>query len=265
VLRVHSLYIHPVKSARAVRVEQAELDWTGLVHDRRFMVVDERGEFLTQREHPCLARLRASVTGDWLELVADDERRVRVALEGSGPRATVAVWDDRVDAVDCGPEAAGLLTNFVGRISRLVRMPSGAGRIVDPDYGRSDDRVSFADGFPVLVATKESVDATFEHIAGPPDARRFRPNVLIEGALPFADDAWESVTIGAARLELVKPCSRCAVVDVDPDEGHKDGKVLAALARIRTVGHKVMFGQNAIPRSLGVLRVGDEVTISAGA
>lgn len=261
-LVVGELYLHPVKSARAVRAMEADVGPTGLAHDREFMVVDPRGDFLTQREHPELARLGARIEDGVLVLEADDRRPVRVPVPPRGPQRTVSVWGDEVLADDCGAEAAGLLTNLLGRPARLVRTADGAVRAVDPAYAKEGDRVSFADGFPILVTTTASIEAVRERaVAGAVDARRFRPNIVVAGAGAFDEDGWSAIEIGAVRLELVKPCSRCAIVDVDPDAGARHGGVLAALASFRSEGNKVLFGQNALVRRTGRIRVGDPVTI----
>lgn len=262
-LRVEALFVHPVKSGHAVSVECAALSWTGLEHDRRFMVVDERGAFLTQREHPILARLSATVEGGMLSLRGDDGRVVDVPLSGDGAAVAASVWDDTVDAIDCGAAAAGLLTNFLGRTARLVRMRDGFVRHVDSAYGEPNDHVSFADGFPLLITSTASVDAARAAIGEMVEARRFRPNIVIGGTQSFAEDGYSRLAIGETEIELVKPCSRCNILDVDPDAGTRAGNVLAGLSRIRTQNNRVLFGQNAIPRKLGVVRVGDPVTVLA--
>ena len=258
-MKISGLYVYPVKSARGVSVTDCQLLPSGLEHDRRFMVVDEEGTFLTQRDHPTLATLGATITGSELVLAVPGVEPVRVDLVCDGPIAEVTVWGDAVRGIDCGPKAAGLLTHMLARLARLVRMPRGAERRVDPDHASPGDVVSFADGFPVLISTEASIQAVNAGLERPVDVRRYRPNIVIEGAPAFAEDTWRSITIGEARLDLVKPCARCVVVDVDPDRGARAPGVLVALGETRKRGSKVLFGQNAIPRSLARLRVGDPV------
>jgi uncharacterized protein YcbX len=260
VLHVHSLFVHPIKSARAVRTEAIDVTATGPRYDRAFMVVDDRGEFITAREQPALARLEATIADEALRMVADGGHEVRVPLHGDGEPRRVRVFDDEVDAIDCGAEAAGLLTTQVGIVCRLVRMAEGARRSVDPRYAREGDIVSFADGYPLLVTTTASLDAVFGALGAPTEPRRFRPNIIVACDEPFAEDGWSSLRIGAVSIDLVKPCARCVMVDVDPAEGKRSPGVLAELGKIRKVGNNVLFGQNGIPRALGTVRVGDVVT-----
>jgi len=258
---VESLFIHPVKACRAVPVRTAELLPTGLRHDRQFMIVDENGMFLTQREHPILARLAATAGDAALSLCGDDGRVVEVPYDVGGPTVLVEIWGDRVEATDCGAAAAGMLTTFAGTTARLVRMRDGFRREVDPDYAERGDIVSFADGFPLLVTTSASIAAARDAIAPEIDSRRFRPNIVVSGADAFAEDGWLTLEVGETTIDLVKPCARCRVLDVDPDAGRGGGHVLKGLAAMRTIERKVLFGQNAIPRKLGTIAVGDPVRV----
>ncbi len=263
-LRVAQIFVHPIKAARAVSVGEAHASQRGLDGDRVLMVVSPEGDFLTQREHPELARLDARIAGGVVTLCADDGREVAVRLDQAGPALRARVWGDEVDAVDCGAQAAGLLTNLLGVSARLVRMAEGAARPVEARYAESaGDAVSFADGFPLLVTTEASVTAAAAWFGAPIDARRFRPNLVISGAEPFAEDAWHELAIGdTARVLLVKPCSRCSVVDVDPDRGtRRSGSLLGALAPHRTSQKHVMFGQNALIARPGPIRLGDRVEL----
>jgi uncharacterized protein len=260
-LRVDELFIHPVKGCRAVPVPAADLLSTGLRHDREFLIVDEHGVFITQREVPALARLVATVDEGRLSLCGDDGRVVLVPFDVAGPDVEVEIWDDKVLATDCGAAAAGLLTNFAGTSARLVRMRDGFQRPVDPDYAEGTDTVGFADGFPLLVTTAAAIAAAREAIGPEVDSRRFRPNIVVAGADAFAEDDWQTLEIGETTIDLVKPCARCRVLDVDPDTGRGGGTVLKGLARFRTRQNQVLFGQNAIPRKLGRVAVGDPVRV----
>jgi hypothetical protein len=256
-VKLAALYVYPVKAARGVAVQSAEVEPTGLRGDRGFMVVDEHGVFLTQRQHPELARLGARLDDDTLTIQGDDGRPLTLRRDLTGPEVEVEIWGERARAYDCGGVAAGLLTNLTGRLARLVRLATP--RSVDPDYARPGDVVSFADGFPLLVTTTASIARAAELATKPTDVRRYRPNLVIDCDEPFAEDAWHELTVGEVTLALVKPCSRCTVLDVDPDTGKRDGAVLARLAKARTIDGRVLLGMNAIPRSLGRLSLGDDV------
>lgn len=225
------------------------------------MIVDENGMFLTQREHPTLARLVARAGDDALSLCGDDGRIIEVPYDAEGAPFDVEIWGDKVEATDCGALAAGMLTTFAGTTARLVRMRDGHRREVDLDYGQAGDSVSFADGFPLLVTTAASIAAARDAIAPEVDVRRFRPNIVVSGATAFAEDDWLTLEIGETVIDLVKPCARCRVLDVDPDTGKGGGSVLKGLAAMRTIDRRVLFGQNAIPRKLGTIAVGDPVRV----
>lgn len=260
-LTIGALWLHPLKAGAALSVTEVTLGPRGLVGDRELMVVDLRGEFLTQREHPELARVVVRPLGDArfeLHLGAG------LSVSPSGPPTPVTVWGDRVMANDCGDAAAELLSATLGRSVRLVGIGPTFDRPVDPSYAGPDDRVSFADGFPVLVTTSASIAAAGALGVPSVDARRFRPNVVIAGAEPFAEDGWRSLGTADVELELVKPCSRCQVLDVDPDTGQRAPGLLAAITPGRRRGNKVLFGQNALVRRCGALRVGDPVSVELG-
>jgi uncharacterized protein YcbX len=263
-LRVGSLWVHPVKGARAVSIARAHVRPTGLDGDREFVVVDERGTFLSQREHPPLALLDARLLDDdVLALTVPDEPTLRLARSAHGRACEVEVWGDRVEAVDLGDDVSRLLSRWLGRPARLARMARVDARPVDPRYGSDSDHVSFADGFPVLVATAAAVRLVSDALERPIDATTFRPNLVVEGAEAFEEDTWSTIVVGDVRLELVKPCARCAVVDVDPTSGARRGDVLTALAALRKSGRKVFFGQNAVVRGTGTIAVGDLVRVLA--
>jgi hypothetical protein len=278
-LRLSALFVHPVKGARAVPVAEATVEPSGLSHDRRWMVVDDTGEFVTQRELPTLALIDVRVdAAGALDLRAHGRAPLTVPATATGERREVRVWGDSCSAVSAGAGAAVWLSEALGRRCELVQLPAGAEREVDPEYARGA-RVGFADGFPFLIATAASLDELNRRLAAPVDMRRFRPNLVIEGSAPHEEDTWREIAVGALRFTLVKPCARCAVITVDPDRGERGKEPLATLAGYRAPGGDVHFGQNAVlSRSLlearpdapaplrydssdAVLRVGDPVVV----
>ncbi|MEJ7730940.1 MAG: MOSC N-terminal beta barrel domain-containing protein [Polyangiaceae bacterium] len=259
-LRVAALFVYPVKSAAGVALDAAEAGPAGLRHDRRWMIVDADGTFVTQREMPALARIAVAVEAGGLRLDAPGAGTLRVVEEPrAAARRQVQVWGDVCAAVDAGPEAARWLSAFAGRPLALVHLPDDALRTVDERYA-TGHRVGFADAYPYLLLGEASI-ADLAARGGAPDPRRFRPNLVIAGAPPFAEDGWRVIETGGLRLELVKPCARCAIPDVDPERGVRDPGTLAALARYRTLEHRVLFGQNAVAAATGTVRVGDEVRV----
>lgn len=260
--RLAELWIYPVKSMAGVRVARAAVEARGLAGDRRFMVVDPAGRFLTQRELPPMARLRARLHGEWLHLEGPDGCGSRVPRVPSGPTREVVVWDHRCAAVDAGDEVAAWLERSLGRPARLVYMPDDVRRPADLQHARQGDLVSFADGFPFLLATDASLAAVNAALPAPVDLRRFRPNLVLHGVeAPFAEDGWAELRIGELRFYPRKPCSRCPIVDVDPDAGERAPGVLSALSTLRRRGNRVDFGQNLVHEGEGVLEEGAPVEV----
>jgi uncharacterized protein YcbX len=260
-LTLREIWIYPVKSLAGVRVRRARVEDRGLEDDRRFMIVDAKGRFLTQRQHPRMASMRATIEADALVLHAASDAPLRV-LPTEGDEREVIVWDDRVTAIDAGDEAARFIDRALGTVSaRLVRMPERTRRPADPEHARPGDLVSFADGFPFLLVTDGSLATVNERLELPIDARRFRPNLVIAGADPFAEDSWREIDIGPIRFFPRKPCGRCEIVDVDPDTGQSDGRVLSVLASFREVGNRVLFGQNLVHDGHGTIEEAAEVAI----
>lgn len=264
-MKLASLFIYPVKSLAGVRVERARVEDRGLRHDRRFMIVDGDGRFVTQREHAAMATITAQLRDAELVLDAPRASTLTVPLEVEGPVREVVVWRDRCDAIDAGDEAAAWIGEQLGIRARLVRMPVTTRRRADPSFARPGDLVSFADGFPFLLATEASLDALNARLATPVDIRRFRPNLVVSGSAPFEEDRWLELAIGGVRFFVRKPCARCTIVDVDPDRGTREKEPLATLATFRARGHAVLFGQNLVHDGEGELAIGDRVEVLARA
>jgi uncharacterized protein YcbX len=263
---VAALHFYPVKSCRGVGLERATLEARGLRHDRRWMLVDDEGRFLTQREEPRLALVGAAVDDGALVLSAPGRAALRVPLvptAGSAPRRRVRVWKSEVEAVDLGPRAASWMAEWLGRSASLVHMPDDARRAVNPEYAREGDIVSFADGYPLLVVSESSLEDLAARLGRPIPMNRFRPNVVVRGFPPWAEDGWRRIRIGAIPMRVCKPSARCVVTTVDQSTGERGDEPLRTLATFRKQDGGVMFGQNCAPDALGEIAVGDAVTIES--
>lgn len=261
-MHVAALYHYPVKSLCGQAVDVLRLDALGPLDDRRWMLVDAAGTFVTQRMHGQLVRIRARSDGVQLQLNLPDGQIL--GFEASDVQVSVRVWRDEVPALlATGPSET--LSAYLGVPVRLVRLPDAPVRRIDPARVPEERFVGFADGFPILVTHQASLAAVESWVGRPLDMRRFRPNIVIAGADPFAEDHWQSLQIGEVVLDLVKPCSRCVMTTVDPDTGVReaDGQPLKALSLHRKTAEGVIFGQNALHRTPGVLRVGDPVRVLA--
>jgi len=258
--RVSGLHIYPVKSLRGISVSSSVLEPRGLRHDRRWMLVDNDGVFMTQRRLPGMARIQVAVDESHLRLQAEGKGGVSVPITDEGPVVTVRVWQSVCDAVLCSPEAGAWLSEVLETPSRLVRMPDSTLRATNPKYSRDGDMVSFADGFPVLVVSQASLDALNALLFTPIPMDRFRPNIVLEGSEAYAEDTWEAIDFGDSSLRFAKPCGRCIMTTVDQHTGQIDGvEPLRTLAQYRLQENSANFAANYIPERLGVIRVGDEV------
>lgn len=249
VVHISGLFYYPIKSGAGVALDVAQLDLRGIVGDREYMVVDVEGTFLTQREAPKLALVSWRAP----EVVTP----IGAAVVESGPARQVTVWDFAGPALDCGDAAADVLSDFLGRSCRLVKAPPGHAR-------RSDDGrtgVGFADGYPLLLIGQASLADLNSRLPQALPMNRFRPNVVVSGSDPYAEDQWRRVLLGEVPAQVVKPCARCAITRVDQATGVRgDGEPLRTLGGFRKVKGGVIFGQNVVHDALGTLRIGDEVS-----
>ncbi|MCB8880946.1 MOSC domain-containing protein [Acidisoma cellulosilytica] len=261
---VADICVYPVKALQGGSVRATEVEPWGLLRDRRWMVVKPDGRFLTQREIPAMARIRAKATDDGLRLStgARDDLAITVPAAGAQHRH-VTVWRDEVPALDAGETAADWLSAALGIPCGLVYLADTSVRSVDPDYSRPDDRTAFNDGFPVLLANTASLDALNAAMAHSIPMARFRPNIVISGSTAWEEDRWRRIRIGSVTFRIVKPCSRCIVTTVDQETGERPDKTepLKTLGRMRRAPGGVMFGQNLIPDGVGQIAVGDRVEI----
>ena len=262
-LRVDGLYRYPVKSCGGTSLPSATVGPRGIVGDRQWMVVDDTGEFLTQREHHRMSLVRPHLTDDGLlELNAPGMPPLTVTPAIRHDRVDVSIWNDRCVAIDEGPTVAEWLSAFLDVRCRLVRFPDDATRRVDPEYAGPNDQVGFADGFSFLLASCASLDDLNHRLASPLPMNRFRPNIVVSGGEAFEEDRWKSIRIDGITFAVVKPCARCVTTTVDQQTGEASREPLRTLATFRNVpGRGVMFGQNLIHDQSGVLHVGAEVAV----
>ncbi|SEG32805.1 hypothetical protein SAMN05444920_102598 [Nonomuraea solani] len=270
-MKLGSIHFYPVKSTAGHEVAAAEVEPWGLAGDRRYLVVGERGTLLTARDEPRLLACVARLDGDELTLTGPHAPPLRV-VPGT-VRSEVSVWRTPVELTDCGDAAAEWLSGLVGQRARLKWLDDPARRPVDPAYGRAGDRVSLADGYPLLLTTTASlarlndwiVETALERGEEPPKPlpmHRFRPNVVIDGAgTPFAEDEWKRLRVGEVEFRVTKGCDRCVLTTIDTATYQKGKEPIRTLARHRRRDGKVWFGINLIPDGRGRIVQGDPVTI----
>jgi len=263
VIRVTALFEYPVKSCRRVRTSKAKIDRFGFSRDRRWMIVDAKGVFLTQRELPRMALIRPDFKAEKLFLDAPGKPRIAIPRPDAGGHRFAVVWDDKVAVADVGDAAARWLTEFLEFDVRLVAMTPDHARAVDADYAIGDNYTSLADGFPFLLICEESLIDLNTRLAAPLPINRFRPNIVVRGCEPYAEDHWRRIRIGRCELAVVKPCGRCAITTIDQETGERKGREpLRALGRYRSRFGEVVFGQNLIHLNPGFgISVGDVVQV----
>lgn len=247
------LNVHPLKSASGMSVESASLTPKGLLYDREFMLVDADGVLMTRREHNRMALLKVGYDG--ARLVVNDFIHSPV---DNGPVHETKVWRDPCQGIDQGDEASAYFSDFLGVQCRLLHF---TGHRATEGGGET----SFADAFPLLIISQESLDELNTRLDEPVPMNRFRPNLVLEGLGPFSEDKIAKLQVGDQIIDLVKPCPRCVMTTVDAETAVKGREPLRTLATYRTQvwngDRGIMFGQNAVPRTTGTLHVGDPVEI----
>ena len=265
-LRLSALYRFPLKSGKGERLSRARLDKLGVAGDRRWMLVEEAtGRFLTQRVDPKMSQLSALWnTAGGLTLNAQGFDPLEVALpDAESHLRGVTIWRDTLRVPDAGDAAAEWLSRFIEKPVRLVHIPLERARTTQAGYGYDDDKVAFADGYPLLLIGQASLDDVSHKVGRPLEMLRFRPNLVIEGSEAFAEDRWTRIRIGDVEFRVVKSCARCILTTVDPQTGERDvnREPLATLMGYRKQENGVMFGQNLVNDSDGLLEVGMPVTV----
>lgn len=265
-MHLSSLYRYPLKSGSAELLEEGPCDALGLSGDRRWMVVDANtGKFLTQRAQSGMALLKARWEGEAaLLLSAPGMDCLKVPVPDAQHVARgVLIWRESLQVPDAGDAAAQWLTTLLNHPCRLVYLPMSQGIQVDLDYAKPGERTAFSDGFPFLLIGQRSLDDLSARVGQILDVRRFRPNLVIAGSAPYAEDAWRRIRIGDLEFRVVKPCSRCIIPTIDPLDGERSPvrEPLATLMTYRKGEGGVFFGQNLIAEGTGLLQVGMPVEV----
>jgi uncharacterized protein len=265
-----AIHVFPLKSGAPLTLAETRVETRGLEHDRRWMVVDRENKFLTGRDEPRLTLIRARPCDGALTLSAPGMPELRVSAPAAdATRIDTAVWGAAVKPRSANIEADAWISLFLGRDCHLVHMDADCHRAVkekyEGRYGEDGDEVSFADAFPLLLISQAALDLLNSKLANPVPMLRFRPNLVVAGTTPHAEDEWKRIRIGAVEFDLVKACTRCVFTTVDFERGERDpsGEPLRTLIGYRRSDDGVTFGQNLIPRGRGVLRLGDAVSVIA--
>jgi uncharacterized protein YcbX len=258
------LFVYPVKSLGGISVSEWPVDGNGLRFDRKWMIVDSAGKFLSQRRLPKMALIRTCIDGD--RLILSTAARDNLVLElypRGGDDMAVEIWHDRCVARSVSPAADAWLSDVLQTDCRLVYHPNDRQRLVDQNYALPNDHTAFSDGFPFLILSDGSLKALNQALDIPVSISRFRPNIVLTGCDAYAEDYWRSIQINSIKFRLPKPCSRCSIPAIDPDTGEVGKEPLTTLSRLRKWGNNIYFGQNALHDNQGTLKIGDSVTVLA--
>ena len=264
-VKLSQIWRYPIKSARGERLDRAVVEPWGLAGDRRWMIVDEQGSAITARERPQMIVTVPTATDTQLTL--EHPRLGTVVVPVPSDLVRVDVFGSELEAAHA-PGADEFVSAITGQPARLVYLDDPTRRRPNPERSHASDRVSFADGYPLLLASEASLAAVNDWIAegpradeGPVPMRRFRPNLVVTGAPPWDEDRWRRIRVGDVTFRAVKACDRCVLTTVDPDTGGKGKEPVTSLARHRRWDGKIWFAINLIPDAGGTIGVGDGVEI----
>lgn len=262
-ITLSAMFVYPIKACGGISIAEWEVDKFGLRNDRRWMVITAEGEFLTQREYPVLATVRPRLAPIHLRVSAPEMPELVLPLEPQGGRPVATkIWEDSVQVVAPDPKADAWFSRVVGRDCQLVYMPESYLRTVDPTFAPDGGQTGFADGYPFLLAGEASLADLNQRMPAPLPMNRFRPNLVVQGSEPWAEDDWASFTLGGIAMKGVKLCARCVVTTTEQGEGRRDGaEPLKTLATFRKRERGVMFGQNVVHYGTGRLKLGDRLTV----
>jgi len=277
-MQVSNIHIYPIKSLGVIDLKKAFVAEGGLQNDRRFMIVDNNGDFLTQRELSVMATLAVKPVEEGFEVGIDGKESIYLVSEFSeAGKTTVTVWNSRCEALVGSEEVNAWFSDVLGKDCRVVQMPTESRRPINPLFNLNDDIVSFADGYPMLLANMDSLNNLNSKLQSPISMSRFRPNIVVSGFDPFAEDKWMRIRIGKTIFRVTKPCARCVITTIDQNTGRVTGKEpLRTLSTFRkakqvypdkfsTLGlgeNDVLFGQNLVAENFGeTIEIGGLVEI----
>lgn len=267
-LKLSEIWVYPVKSLGGIQLQESNVTDRGLELDRRWLLVDDSGRFLSQREYPELALFKPEIAGDFLRIIhrvllESIDIPLRPVFSNAASKIEVTVWEDAIEAFEVSQAITDWFTKLLGFSTRLVYMPDESKRKLDPDYTITGDEItSFSDAYPFLIIGQSSLDDLNGRLETKVPMNRFRPNFVFTNGNAFQEDTWREFKIGAVSFMGVKPCDRCVMTTIDQEKGEVSGKdPLKTLAKYRNFGNKVLFGQNLIGLGLGTVSVGDEISV----
>lgn len=261
-IKVTELNIYPIKGTMGTSLPELVINDTGPKNDRRWVIIDETGKFISQRTHPSLAIVKSEVVEEKLKLIIPHMEPILIDTCNEGDMLEAVIWKDTCHVIEQSKQASQALSDYLKIPCKLVGLAKNTIRPVNPKYTVTDkDRILFADGFPFLITSQTSLNDLNSKLSEAVPMNRFRPNIVVEGLTPYEEDNWKRLHIGNVFFEAVKPCSRCIVITVDQLTGVKGKEPLKTLAKYRNSEKGIMFGMNLIHCNEGVIKVGDNLEV----
>jgi len=255
------IIVYPIKSLGSVSLTGSYAESRGFQNDRRLMLVDESGRFLSQRTQPNMTGFRISLYENGIQVKYKGEEINILFDHHSDTFRPVSIWKDQLMVPEVSSNYSDWFSDQLKMKCYLVAMSKYTLRPVDTKYAKNNESVSFADGFPYLIIGSGSLDDLNSRLEKPIPMNRFRPNLVINTDSPFIEDTFDKFRIGSAIFKVVKPCSRCVITTIDQDSGIKGNEPLATLSMYRKKENKVNFGQNLICVKEGIVQVGEKVNL----
>ncbi|OJJ14925.1 MOSC domain-containing protein [marine bacterium AO1-C] len=257
-----NLHTYPIKSLQGIDLDTAIVESRGLKLDRRWMIIEPDGMFVTQRKYPQLALVQLKVTEAALVLDAPGMSTLEIGLtENTRVSKYVKVWSDECAALEVSKTANQWFSDYLKTPLQLMYMPDDTNRLVEAKHNINNHITSFSDGYPFLLISEASLADLNARLEQPVPMNRFRPNLVVSGTEAYAEDTWKKIRVGEVVFHLVKPCARCVFTTIDQKTGEKGAEPLKTLSQYRKEGAKVLFGQNLLQETNGVVKVGDEVEV----
>jgi len=263
-ITVQDLFIYPIKSLGGIKHTRLRALQKGFEFDRRWMLVDESGKFITQRIDHKLALLKTEIVDNTIVIRHRKNSSLKLSIPLKGHFASkmdVTIWNDKVDGFLLNTDADLWFSNYLQKPCRLVFMKEEGQRSVDPRYAKNDEQVSFADSFPYMLIGKASLDDLNSRLDAIVPMDRFRPSIVVSGSTPFEEDTWAEIKIGEVIFKVSKPCARCVATTIDQQTSEKSSEPLYTLSQYRSLNNKVLFGQNLLALNEGTITEGSEVKV----
>jgi hypothetical protein len=263
-IQVSQLFIYPIKSLGGIAKQAAQITSTGFLHDRRWMLVDDKNLFLSQRTHPQMVLLHLTETTDGFVVSKYNDDSMSVVVPFYTPlqkKITVTVWDDVCEAIEVSDAHNEWFSDMLNVKCKLVYMPDETKRKVDKRYAKNEETTSFSDGYPLLMIGEASLEKLNTKLDDPLPISRFRPNIVFTGGHAHIEDEMAVFEINGTRLSGVKPCSRCVMTTINEKTAAGGKEPLKTLATYRMKNNKLYFGQNVLQQQNGIIHIGDEIKI----